>query len=51
MAAFGMMGTSNLSAFDDVTEKVNVGGTRNLVEACQRNGVETLSKETLKNLN
>ena len=43
-AAAGMMGTANLPAFDDVTERVNVGGTRNVVEACLRNGVRALGK-------
>ena len=41
-AAAGMMGTANLPAFDDVTERVNVGGTRNVVQACLRNGVRAL---------
>ena len=41
-AAAGMMGTANLPAFDDVTERVNVGGTRNVVEACLRNRVKAL---------
>ena len=43
-AAAGMMGTANLPAFDDVTERVNVGGTRNVVEACLRNRVRALGK-------
>ncbi len=44
MAAYGMMGTSNLTAFDDITERVNVTGTRCVVDACVRNGVESLGK-------
>ena len=43
-AAAGMMGTANLPAFDDVTERVNVGGTRNVVEACLKNRVKALGK-------
>lgn len=45
MAAFGMMGWSNLSAWDDVTERVNVGGTRNVVDACIKKKVKALGKE------
>ena len=49
-AAAGMMGTANLPAFDDVTERVNVGGTRNVVKACLGNRVRALGKYEFEDL-
>jgi nucleoside-diphosphate-sugar epimerase len=43
-AGFGLSGTSNLPAFDDLTKKINVDGTEAVVEACLINDVVNLGK-------
>ena len=34
VAGFGLAGTANLPAFNGKTRNVNVGGTRNIIDAC-----------------
>jgi nucleoside-diphosphate-sugar epimerase len=43
-AGYGLSGTSNLPAFDDLTKKVNVAGTRTVVEACLSHDVRNLGE-------
>ncbi len=45
MATYGMSGQSNLPANEDIVERVNVGGTQELVDACLRNNVGSLRKD------
>ena len=46
-AGFGLAGTTNLPAFNDVTKKVNVDGTQRVIEACLLNNVKALGKVTI----
>lgn len=41
-AGYGLFGTSNLPAFDDITQRVNVEGTRSVLEACEEANVKAL---------
>ncbi len=41
-ASVGISGAENLPAYDDETEEVNVGGTRNVLSACSAHGVRAL---------
>ena len=43
-ASFGMSGTSNLPAFHDLVEEVNLGGSRNILQAAVKNNVEAIGK-------
>ena len=43
-AGFGLSGTSNLPAFNDVTRRVNLEGTKNVINACKINKVQTLGR-------
>ena len=42
VAGFGLAGTANLPAFDTQTKKVNVEGTRNVIDACIKFNVKAL---------
>ena len=42
VAGFGLAGTSNLPAFNGKTLKVNVHGTRNIIDACLQFNVQCL---------
>ena len=47
IAGYGLSGHSNLPIYDDVTNSVNVLGTKNVVQACLENNVKALgSKNT-----
>lgn len=47
-AGYGLFGTSNLPAFDDITQRVNVEGTRSVLEACEEANVKALGKYIFK---
>ena len=42
VAGFGLAGTSNLPAFNQITKKVNVEGTKNVIDACLKFNVKAL---------
>ena len=42
VAGFGLAGTANLPAFNGKTQNVNVGGTRNIIDACIQCNVKAL---------
>ena len=44
VAGFGLAGSSNLPAFNDITKKVNVEGTKNIIEASIKFNVSALGK-------
>ena len=44
-ASYGMSGTSNLPAYEDIVEQVNLGGSRNVLKAAIQYNVEALGKE------
>ena len=46
VAGFGLAGTSNLPAYNKRTLKVNLEGTKNIIEACIKFNVEALGKNT-----
>lgn len=41
-AGYGLSGTTNLPAYDDITRRVNVLGTESVIEACKACGVKAL---------
>lgn len=41
-ASYGMSGTSNLPAYEDVVERVNLQGTRNVLRAATDASVEAV---------
>jgi nucleoside-diphosphate-sugar epimerase len=43
-AGYGLSGTSNLPAYNDLTTKVNILGTKIVVEACLSTNVKNLGK-------
>ena len=47
-AGYGLSGTLTLPAYDEITRKVNIEGTRSVIEACQTCGVKVLSKFRFK---
>ena len=42
--SYGMSGTENLPAFANKVEKINLQGSRNVLQACLDHGVEALGK-------
>ena len=44
-ASYGMSGTSNLPAFEDVVERVNLGGTRNVLRAATDSSIEAIGEQ------
>ena len=45
IAGFGLSGHSNLPVYDDITNSVNVLGTKNVVRACIENNVKALGNK------
>ena len=45
IAGFGLSGHSNLPVYDDITNSVNILGTKNVVRACIENNVKALGNK------
>lgn len=44
-ASFGMSGTDNLPAHNDTIEKINLGGTRNVLKAASKSKVKAIGEK------
>lgn len=42
VAGYGLAGTTNLPAYDEITKQVNLTGTRNVIAACLQHNVKAL---------